>query len=75
MSKKLISLRLDSEILDEVDRVADYSEYWKRSHVISQILRCVLSSADDQTILRMLRFVRYAPKSYVLTLSEKKPDE
>lgn len=75
MSKKLISLRLDSEILDEVDRVADYSEYWKRSHVISKLLDCVLSSADSETILRMVRFSHFATRSYVLHLSEDEPNE
>ena len=48
-NKKLISIRIDSEVLNKVDTFAGGTRYYRRSDVINHLLRAAVDAAiwDD----------------------------
>ena len=51
---KLTSIRLENEIRDQVDKLAEKHIYWKRSAVINNLLKAVLKNFTDAQIYDML---------------------
>lgn len=60
--KKLTSIRLDADVLDEIERFLEKNRYWKRSDVINLVLRAVLENFSDWDILTMMRYWNWAQK-------------
>ena len=60
--KKLTSIRLDVDVLKEIDRFLVKNRYWKRSDVINLVLRAVLENFSDWHILAMMRYWSWADK-------------
>lgn len=46
--KKLISIRVDADILEHIDQYAKSVRYWKRSAVINNILEAVVKKTDSR---------------------------
>lgn len=60
--KKLTSIRLDADVLEEIERFLEKNRYWKRSDVINLVLRAVLENFSDWEILTMMRYWNWAQK-------------
>lgn len=60
--KKLTSIRLDADVLEEIERFLEKNRYWKRSDVINLVLRAVLENFSDYDILTMMRYWNWAQK-------------
>lgn len=60
--KKLTSIRLDADVLEEIERFLEKNRYWKRSDVINLVLRAVLENFSDWDILTMMRYWIWAQK-------------
>lgn len=60
--KKLTSIRLDADVLEEIERFLEKNRYWKRSDVINLVLRAVLENFSDWDILTMMRYWSWAEK-------------
>lgn len=53
-AKKLISVRIDQETLDLIDKFTRSRHYYTRSAVIANLLNAVMKCADNDTIWRMM---------------------
>lgn len=51
---KLTSVRLDPETLQKIDLMAEKASYRNRSNVIQNILRNVLSCAEDDVLWKII---------------------
>lgn len=60
--KKLTSIRLDADVLEEIERFLEKNRYWKRSDVINLVLRAVLENFSDHDILTMMWYWKWADK-------------
>lgn len=56
---KLVSVRLDEDLIKKLDEVAHNHIYWKRSDIIRNILTAVLSEMSGGAIYNMLRYYYY----------------
>lgn len=61
--KKLVSIRLDVSNITAAEELAKDMVYWTRSGVIDQILTCVFQSADKETLVRMVRYLRRSTRT------------
>lgn len=52
---KLTSIRLRTDVLQKIDKIAKDHTYWKRSGVINTLLLAVVSNFNDGQIYNMLR--------------------
>lgn len=66
---KLVSVRLDPEIIEKLDELATNHFYWKRSDVIRNILYAVLAEFDSRAIYNMIQY-RYNRQNVVNTKFE-----
>lgn len=55
-NKKLISLRLNPQVLEKIDKITYSNEYWNRTAVISSILDAVFDCFDKKAINDMMRY-------------------
>lgn len=53
---KLVSVRLDPEIVEKLDELAKRHTYWKRSDILRNILLAVLAEFDERAIYDMIRY-------------------
>lgn len=53
---KLVSIRLDPEIVEKLDELAKKHVYWKRSDIMRNILYAVLAEFDPRAIYDMIRY-------------------
>lgn len=60
--KKLTSIRLDADVLEEIERFLEKNRYWKRSDVINLVLRAVMENFSDWDILTMMHYWGWAQK-------------
>ena len=56
---KLVSVRLDEELIQKLDEQVRSHVYWKRSDIIRNILTAVLSEMSGGAIYNMLRYYYY----------------
>lgn len=56
---KLISVRLDEELIKKLDEVALKHTYWSRSDIIRNILIAVLAEMSAGDIYNMIRYHYY----------------
>lgn len=66
INKKLISIRLDADILEKVDELSKKHYYWKRSAIINQLLSVLLKCSDGGVLWRMLEQYCAFEKGYVI---------
>ena len=52
----LISVRLDNDVLTNLNKAQKRLQYYTRSHLINNILSCVLLCADHDTLGHILRY-------------------
>lgn len=57
-TRKLISLRIDSETLNKLDAIVKYLRYYKRSAVINGILDAVVDSLSKDEYWHLVRYWR-----------------
>lgn len=57
---KLISVRLDEEVIKQLDEVAQKHTYWRRSDIIRNILIAVLAEMSADDIYNMIRYNYFA---------------
>lgn len=55
---KLISLRIDPNVLAKIDVLAKKHSYYKRSSIINNLLNAVINCSDGDTLWRMLSTYR-----------------
>lgn len=56
---KLISVRLDEDLIRQLDEVAQKHTYWRRSDIIRNILIAVLAEMSAGDIYNMIRYAWY----------------
>ena len=56
---KLISVRLDEDLIRKMDEVAQKHTYWKRSDIIRNILIAVFAEMSAGDIYNMIRYAWY----------------
>lgn len=56
---KLISVRLDEDLIEKLDEVAQRHNYWKRSDIIRNILIAALAEMSVADIYNMIRYHFY----------------
>jgi hypothetical protein len=52
---KLMSVRLDPDTVEKIEKWVDNHRYWKRNQVINNILTCVMNDFGDKAIYDMAR--------------------
>ena len=70
MATKLISLRLDTRVLNALDEHMVIFRYWKRHAVLCNILNSILLSLDSKSIGTLIRWNPYGTKKLVITIEE-----
>ena len=53
-AKKLISVRIDQETLDLIDKFLKHRSYYTRSAVMANLLNVVMKCAADETLWQMM---------------------
>lgn len=53
--KKLVSIRLDTDLIKKIDDVASSRRYLTRSGVINRVLQHVFDSDEDDYLFRIIR--------------------
>jgi len=66
VNKKLISIRLDQDVLEKIDELRKRHSYWKRSAIINQILSILLKCANDDVLWQMMKVFYAYEKGYVI---------
>ena len=56
---KLISVRMDDDLIKKLDEVAQKHTYWSRSDIIRNILIAVLAEMSGSAIYNMIRYHYY----------------
>ena len=56
---KLISVRMDDDLIKKLDEVAQKHTYWKRSDIIRNVLIAVLAEMSAGDIYNMIRYAWY----------------
>lgn len=56
---KLVSVRMDDDLIKKLDEVAQKHTYWKRSDIIRNILTAVLAEMSASDIYNMIRYAWY----------------
>ena len=56
---KLVSVRMDDDLIRKLDEVAEKHTYWKRSDIIRNILTAVLAEMSGGAIYNMIRYHYY----------------
>lgn len=56
---KLVSVRMDDDVIKKLDEMARVYSYWKRSDIIRNILIAVLAEMSAGDIYNMLRYHYY----------------
>lgn len=56
---KLISVRLDEDLIEKLDELAQKHTYWKRSDIIRNILIAALDEMSSGDIYNMIRYHFY----------------
>lgn len=56
---KLISVRLDNDLIKKLDEVAQKHTYWRRSDIIRNILIAVLAEMSAKDLYNMIRYAWY----------------
>lgn len=56
---KLVSVRMDEEVIKKLDEVAQKHTYWRRSDIIRNILTAVLAEMSAGDIYNMIRYAWY----------------
>lgn len=60
--KKLISVRIDTDILKVLDEYAKYGRYWSRSALINNILESVIERTDSHDFKLIAKFPSFKCK-------------
>lgn len=58
-NKKLISVRIEDETLQEIEKIAQRHSYWKRSQVICNLLSAVFANFTPEQIYSMMQIWRW----------------
>ena len=61
---KLVSVRMDDDLIKKLDEVAQKHTYWKRSDIIRNILIAVLAEMSAADLYNMIRY-HYFKKNVV----------
>lgn len=55
----LVSVRLDNDVLTNLNKAQVRLQYYTRSNLINNILRCVLLCTDHDTLGHIIRYQKY----------------
>ena len=78
IEKKLTSIRLDSDVLEAIDKFCEQNRYWKRSTAINSILAAVtknFSSGDIYNMMREWNWRNYIVDARFEITDDMKPEE
>lgn len=59
---KLISVRIDPEALEKIEKFVEDRRYWSRNGIINSILCAATDCMDTQSLYDMARYSRYYKK-------------
>lgn len=69
---KQISVKIDPETLDKIDKFALRSYGYKRNTIINNILTAILFEADSRTIYLLLQYWRHGSTRLSITVKKQK---
>lgn len=72
---KIVTFRLEDELLEQLDAFTKMHSYWKRSLVLVAIIKAFFKYANARTRFAIIRASFERNTSYVLKLEEINPDE
>lgn len=55
----LISVRLDNDVLVNLNKAQQHLRYHTRSNIINNILGCILTCTDTKTLADIVRYNKY----------------
>lgn len=55
----LVSVRLDNDVLVNLNKAQEHLRYFNRSNIINNILSCVLTCTDTKTLGDIVRYNKY----------------
>lgn len=67
---RMISFRIDEDVLADIDALADIHSYWTRSSICIKILTAVLRFCDSGTKFQILRAASTIKGRYKITIEE-----
>lgn len=70
---KQISVKIDPETLDKIDKFVPRSYGYKRNTIINNILTAILFEADSKTINILLRYWKHGSTRLSITIKEQEP--
>lgn len=70
-NKKLISIRLDPDVVAKIDNMAKFNRYRTRSSIINQLLSVVLQCSTGETITKMLEEYRPVERGFSCKFEQK----
>lgn len=70
-NKKLISIRLEPDVIKQIDIMAESSSYRTRSSIINRLLSVVLKCSTGGTINRMLSEFRPVERGFECKFEQK----
>lgn len=56
---KLTSIRLETDVLEKIEKVVGRERYYNRSEVINNLMRCVLTKFTDGQVHEMMQRYRW----------------
>lgn len=70
-NKKLISIRLEPDVLERIDDMAKSYSYRTRSSIINKLLSVVIKCSTDGTLTKMLSAYNPEKKGFVCKFEQK----
>lgn len=68
---KLISCRIDEDVLTELDDYASIHSYWSRSYIINSILEVFMHKTCKSDMFKILSKRSYPGKDFEVQIKEK----
>lgn len=59
IAKVIVSIRLKPSVLEKLTKMAENNRHWSRSLIVNNIIDCVLRSADEDTLRKLIDNYHY----------------
>ena len=69
---KQLSIKIDPETLEKIDKIVSKGRYWKRNTIINGILTALLIEADERDIYKLIKYWKHGSTGLRITIQEYK---
>lgn len=67
---RMISFRIEEDVLADIDALANVHSYWTRSSICIKILTAIFKFCDASTKFQILKSAAYGHGRYKITIEE-----